>query len=407
MNFRELFRKVESHLNAIENQPSLAQTLGLIIESILTDFSEEFGFTGARLYILDGAKREFTLEAKFGLGTPAPIGFTIPKSYPPVQSVCRNGFIYMDVGTQGVDPALEAQLGVKRFAAISVGAEHVSMIAFTIDPEREVSRDSVLFALSSIRHSINLKLAKEKLESIILQSREIQLSLLPEDEVSFAGYDICGRSQPAELVGGDVFDFIQVTPQILGIAIGDATGHGLPAALQARDVIIGLRMGISEDQKMVKVFEKLNKVIHGSRLTSRFVSLFYGELEPGGHLIYSNAGHVPPFYYRKKKDRFYPMSEGGMVLGPSSESAYRRGFFEIDPGDAVILYTDGITEAANTSGEQFGEERLLDFVRANVDRFTARQMVDGLVDAVAEFSADGPYQDDRTVVFLRRLRTYP
>jgi sigma-B regulation protein RsbU (phosphoserine phosphatase) len=292
---------------------------------------------------------------------------------------------------------------VKRFAAITVGAENLSMVAFTIDPEREVSRDSVLFALSSIRHSINLKLAKEKLESIILQSREIQLSLLPDEDVSFPGYDIYGRSQPAELVGGDVYDFIQISPKIFGIAIGDATGHGLPAALQARDVVIGLRMGISEDQKMVKVLERLNKVIHGSRLTSRFVSLWYGELEPSGHLIYSNAGHVPPFYYRKKKDRFYPMSEGGMVLGPSSESVYRRGFFKIEPGDAVILYTDGITEAANKAGEQFGEERLLEFVRGHLGTLTAQQMVDGLMDAVAEFSSRGPYQDDRTVVFLRRL----
>ena len=403
MNVRELFRKVESHLNAIENQPSLALTLGLIIESILKDFSVEFGFTGARLYILDGAMSEFKLEAKFGVGTPAPIGFALSQSYPPVQSVCRNGIIYMDLETQGVDPALEAQLGVKRFAAITVGAENLSMVAFTIDPERDVSRDSVLFALSSIRHSINLKLAKEKLESIILQSREIQLSLLPDEDVSFPGYDIYGRSQPAELVGGDVYDFIQISPKIFGIAIGDATGHGLPAALQARDVVIGLRMGISEDQKMVKVLERLNKVIHGSRLTSRFVSLWYGELEPSGHLIYSNAGHVPPFYYRKKKDRFYPMSEGGMVLGPSSESVYRRGFFKIEPGDAVILYTDGITEAANKAGEQFGEERLLEFVRGHLGTLTAQQMVDGLMDAVAEFSSRGPYQDDRTVVFLRRV----
>ena len=72
---------------------------------------------------------------------------------------------------------------------------------------------------------------------------------------------IAGRSQPAEIVGGDVYDFLQINPQIMGVAIGDATGHGLPAALQARDVITGLRMGISEDHKMVKLFERLNKVI--------------------------------------------------------------------------------------------------------------------------------------------------
>lgn len=402
-NLRELFRKVEAHLNAIENQPSLAQTLGLIIESILRDFSEDFGFTGARLYILDRSEQVFRLEAKFGVGTPAPIGFTIPLSYPPVQCACRNGIIYMDLATQGVDSKLEAQLGVERFAAITVGAENLYMIAFTIGPGLEVSRDNVLFALSSIRHAVNLKLAKEKLETIILQSREIQLSLLPDEEVQFPGYDIFGRSQPAELVGGDVFDFIKINPKILGIAVGDATGHGLPAALQARDVIVGLRMGISEDQKMIKVLEKLNTVIHGSRLATRFVSLFYGELEPGGHFIYSNAGHVPPYYYRQKKDRFYPMNEGGMVLGPTSNASYRRGFFKVEPGDALVLYTDGITEASNAAGEQFGEERLLDFVRKNIHELSAREMVDGVFATVARFSSPAPPSDDCTVVFLRRL----
>ena len=154
---------------------------------------------------------------------------------------------------------------------------------------------------------------------------------------------------------------------------------------------------------MIKVFEKLNRVIHGSRLTSRYVSLFYGELEPEGHFIYCNAGHNPPFYYRAKKGRFYPMSDGGMVLGPTSDAAYRRGFFKIDPGDAVIMYTDGITEAMNAAGEEFGEERVKAFVVENLDRLDAKGMVAGLIEAVNAYSGVPPV-DDQTAVFIRRLR---
>ncbi len=401
MDYRQLFRKVERHLNDIENQQSLTQTLGLIIESILSDFAEEFGFTGARLYVRD--EGFYRLEARFGAGTQAPIGFSIPMSYPPIAALMRSGIIYADLDTKGVDPAIEEQLGVERFTAITVGAENGYVVAFSIEPKREDNGDDVLFALSSIRHSINLKLAKEKLESIILQSQEIQLSLLPEGDVAFPGYEISGRSQPAEIVGGDVYDFVQINPHILGVAIGDATGHGLPAALQARDVITGLRMGISEDQKMVKVFERLNKVIHRSRLTSRFVSLFYAELDAGGNMIYCNAGHLPPFYYRRKKDRFYPMSEGGMVLGPSSASTYFRGFFKLEPGDFVIMYTDGISEAMNAGGEEFGERRILDYVRARAERSPARDVVLGLLEEAAAWAAPGSYVDDRTAVFVRRL----
>jgi len=261
----------------------------------------------------------------------------------------------------------------------------------------------VLFALSTIRHAINMKLEKEKLESIVLQSQEIQLSLLPEEDPKFGGFDIAGMSVPAEIVGGDVYDFIDVTPNILGIAIGDATGHGLPAALQARDVLTGLRMGISEDQKMVKVFEKLNKVIHRSRLTSRYVSLFYAELESSGQMIYCNAGHNPPYYYRRKKDRFCPMTEGGMVLGPSSSSTYGRGFFKLEPGDLIVCYTDGLTEAKNDLGDDFGEERILRFVRENVATLNSKEFAAQLLEAVAVWSQGATYTDDRTVVFIKRL----
>ena len=404
MNYHALFRKLEVQLSEIEHQQSLTQTIGLLIQRILSDFSEDFGFIGSRLYILDEDDDAYRLESKFGSSGTAPIGFEIPVTYRPIKVVCRKGIVYMGPDSAEIDPHIEEQLGVKRFAAITVGKGNKHLIAFTIEPERHQEEDDILFALSSIRHAINLKLAQERLEGIILQSREIQLSLLPDGDVAYDGYDIAGRSQPAELVGGDVYDFIRINPTILGIAIGDATGHGLPAALQARDVVMGLRMGISEDQKMVKVFEKLNRVINASRLTSRYVSLFYGELEPGGHFIYTNAGHNPPFYYRRKKDRFYPMSEGGMVLGPTSDASYRRGFFRMEEGDVIVMYTDGITEAMNEAEEEFGEERVKAFVRENLDVMDAKQMVDGLLERVAKYADAGRYIDDRTVVIIRRLK---
>ena len=403
MNYHALFRKLEVQLSEIEQQQSLTQTIGLLIQRILSDFADDFGFTGARLYALDEDDNVYRLESKFGASGTAPIGFEIPVTYQPIKVVCRKGIVNMGPDDAEIDPQIEAQLGVKRFAAITVGKGNKHLIAFSIQHDRQQDEDDILFALSSIRHAINLKLAQERLEGIILQSREIQLSLLPDGDVVFDGYDIAGRSQPAELVGGDVYDFIRINPTILGLAIGDATGHGLPAALQARDVLMGMRMGISEDQKMVKVFEKLNRVINASRLTSRYVSLFYGELEPDGHFIYTNAGHNPPFYYRRKKDRFYPMSEGGMVLGPTSDATYRRGFFRMEPGDAVVMYTDGITEAMNGAEEEFGEERVKAFVRENLDRMSAKELVGGLLETVARYADAGRYVDDRTVVFIRRL----
>lgn len=400
-HYRELFRKVEKHLSEIEQQKLLKDTLGLIIENVIRDFKEDFGLSGARLYILDD--KVYRLEAKFGDDVPAPIGLELPVNYGPIAAVRRAGCIYMDRGSKDVDPDLEKKLGVDRFAAISVGQNNAYIIAFSIQKGFEEDRDEVLFALSSIRHAINIKLAKESLENIVLQSQEIQLSLLPDRDPVFEGFDISGRSVPAQIVGGDVYDFIFVTPKILGVAIGDATGHGLPAALQARDALIGLRMGIEEDQKIVKVFEKLNRVIHSSRLTSRYVSLFYMELEANGVVVYINAGHVYPFHYKKKENIFIPLREGGMVLGPTSNATYGRGFVFLESGDSIIAFTDGVIEAKNKDGEEFGEERVKEFVRKHYEEYNAGQMVDRLLDEVHFYSIGSEYTDDRTVVFVRKL----
>ena len=135
----------------------------------------------------------------------------------------------------------------------------------------------------------------------------IQQSLLVEEPPPFAGYDIAARSVPAEEVGGDFFDFLPFDDEMLGLAIGDASGHGLPAALLVRDVVTGLRMGIEKDLKIAHVFARLNRVIHRSNLSSRFVSVFYGELEANGNLVYVNAGHQPPLLFSTgRRDGSWP-----------------------------------------------------------------------------------------------------
>jgi len=154
MNYHEFFRKLENYLEKIERQPSLKETLGVIIQGILTDFTDDLGLTGARLYYLEGGR--YTLVEKYGAESPAPIGFAIPENYPPIRKLRRKGFIYMDLQTLGVDPELEGQFGVKRFAALAVGPGSPYVIAFGILVARCDTEDEILFMLSSIRHSINM-----------------------------------------------------------------------------------------------------------------------------------------------------------------------------------------------------------------------------------------------------------
>ncbi len=246
----------------------------------------------------------------------------------PSQLVLEQGTVYMDADDPRIDRGLEALLGVQQFAAIEVGDEEY-ILAFDVGPG--IDRDDVLFSLGILRHAINQKIRQERMEGIFAEARKIQASILPRRVPSYGSFDIAGRSSRWKSVGGDFFDYIPLTDKILGLAIADVSGHGLPAALQVRDIYMGLRMGLARDFKIVRTVERMNNIIHQSTLTSRFVSMFYGELELNGVFIYVNAGHPPPFHLAADGTA-RELSEGGPVLGPLSDATYERGFVRMKPG---------------------------------------------------------------------------
>ena len=209
------------------------------------------------------------------------------------------------------------------------------------------------------------------------------------------------RSRPAEEVGGDFFDFAVFDEDMLGLSIGDASGHGLPAALLVRDVVTGLRMGLERELKIAHVFTKLNRVIHRSTLSSRFVSVFYAELERNGNLIYVNAGHQPPLLFDTGKDRVIELTTGGTVIGPLPEVRFHRGMAYLRPGDLLVMCTDGILERRAPDGTFFGEERLREVVREKRTA-SATAILDAIFDAAEAFGTGRAWEDDATVVVVRR-----
>jgi sigma-B regulation protein RsbU (phosphoserine phosphatase) len=239
----------------------------------------------------------------------------------------------------------------------------------------------------------------ERLRGGLTEAARIQQSLLVEEPPPFAGYDIAARSVPAEEVGGDFFDFLPFDDELLGLAIGDASGHGLPAALLVRDVVTGLRMGLEKDLKIAQVFARLNRVIHRSNLSSRFVSVFYGEVEAGGNILYVNAGHPAPLLLAN--GQFMGLATGGTVIGPLPEARFRHGLAKLEPGNVLVLCTDGILERRSREGEFFGEERLKAAVKeAAAGR--AAEILDHVFKACSEFSRRRSWEDDATLVVVRR-----
>jgi sigma-B regulation protein RsbU (phosphoserine phosphatase) len=396
-DFKALYRKLERILDSIERVEESTILLETVLQILVRDFRDDLGFEMGRLYRREGL--DFFLCCAYGGSRAVPIGFRVPRDYPPHLRTLAQGLLIMRRGDPGYNDQLEWAIGVTdTFAAIAIGPGSTHIIAFSVDGE--IQEEQVLYSLSAVRHVINLKLQKWKLAGIIEEARIIQESLLPSSSPEFPGYEVYGYSRPAEIVGGDLYDYLPRPERLLGVAIADASGHGLPAALLARDVITGLRMGMSEKSKVTRTVERLNRVIHRAALSSKFISLFYGEFGPGGALTYCNAGHNPPLLQRGTTLR--PLERGGLILGPNPAAHYAQGRARLDTGDAVVLYTDGLVELTNPQGKQYGLARLKRLLRG-LQTTGARERVEAILADADRYAGGVAPMDDMTVVVVRRI----
>jgi phosphoserine phosphatase RsbU/P len=393
VDYKRLLTQVEKTLETIETEDT-QWTVAMIAETIAANFRDELGITGGRIYESRGDD-SFVIVGKFGEANETAMGMVVPREYKPIELVLENGIVVMDPSDPAIDPVLEEKLGARRFAAIAAG-DHEYIVSFDVAPE--LGREDILFSLNLIRYVINQRVRAQRYESLIVEAQRIQASILPQRVPQYRGFDIWGKTVPAEIVSGDFYDFIPISDSILGLTIADGSGHGLPAALVVRDIYMGLRMATDRDFKIVKTLEKLNHIIHRSRMTTKFVTLFYGELETGGILIYSNAGHNAPFLL--KKNHIELLTNGGPVLGPTPDAIYNRGFAKLDPGDLLCLYSDGIVEAHDNHDREFSLERLQRVVKANRTR-TSQEIGQEVLARVAKFGRAG--EDDRTVVIVKAL----
>ncbi len=377
-----------------------------LVETAIHEFRAELGIWGGRLYQREGS-RYYTLLATFADALPLPPGLKVPRTYPPIARCLMSGVVYVGAEDPAIDPRLEARLGVKEFACIEVDAEEY-ILAFNVAPGFD--SEEILYSLGILRHAINQRIRYEHLQEVFRQARRIHQSILPSETPDFGRFEFACRSDPMESVGGDYYDYIPITDKILGLAVADVTGHGLPAALQVRDIYTGLRMGLSRDFKIVRTVERLNDIIHQSTLTSRFVSMVYGELEKTGNFTFVNAGHPPPYLLRAD-GRTIALNAGGTVLGPVPGATYERGFERLEPGDVLLLYTDGVVETRGWPAEaqegrstaklqEYGVERLLDLARKHQKR-PARELVDAVFEDLVAFRAGRPVADDVTLVVVR------
>ena len=230
---------------------------------------------------------------------------------------------------------------------------------------------------------------------------EIQRHLLPKSLPAIEGYDIAARWQPSRIVGGDYYDVIDLGAGLFGLCIADATGKGMPAALLMSNLQAAVRALAPGTRSPAELCRLINEILCGSAAASAFVSFFYGVLDAStGALIYSNAGHNHPMLLRADGS-VERLGKGGLVLGAFAGREYGEGETRMEPGDRLLLFTDGITEAERADDEMFGEERLLDILREGARR-PAAEVEPAIMDAVSAFSA-GELRDDATLVVVAAM----
>lgn len=392
LDYRALLSQVQKTVSLIEEDADRRFAISAAAQTIAENFTQ-LGITGGRLWELRDEDDEYELVARFGDASGGDLGIQVPVTYAPIARVIERGAVVMERDEEGVDRELEERLKAERFAAISVGDDDY-VLSFNVSPR--AGQEDLLISLNLVRQAINNKIRTDRFTALFDEAKKIQQSIIPQRMPEFSGYELYGRNVPVEYVSGDFFDFIPIHESIMGLAIADASGHGLPAALIVRDIYVGLRMGVDRDFKIVRTLQKLNHIIHRGRLTTKFVTLFYGELESNGTFIYTNAGHNPPFVI--KADGTEYLRHGGTVLGPTPNATFNRGYVAMKPGDVLCMYTDGIIEAANGEDEEFGLQRLEELVRRTRSS-SAQEITDHIMDAVEAWCSEP--EDDRTVVIVK------
>lgn len=241
----------------------------------------------------------------------------------------------------------------------------------------------------------------ERTEYEMETARGIQQSFLPESPPIIEGFELAALNLPARQVGGDFYDFIPVSEGKWGIIIADVSGKGVPAALFMALSRTLVRANVADNPTASQAMQKANRLISQEAKMGMFVTLFYAVLDPKKRrLQYVNAGHNPPFVVKKSSGDVILLRASGIAMGVIDDVSLEEKEIELDSNDIVVFYTDGITEAINSAGEQFGEKRLIETINRNAD-LPVKDLVGRVKDEVFTFAQDQPQFDDFTLVILK------
>ncbi len=313
------------------------------------------------------------------------------------------------------NPAVDRSSGYRTRAMLCTpirdrSSEIVGVFQILNKPDGPFTPADVLFLDSLSTHaSIAIDNARlygqaremKKLEEEMLLAREIQGRLLPASLPTVPGYAFAANHQPARQVGGDYYDCLARPGDSFFVAIGDVSGKGVPASLLMANLQACFHAQAGLALSTDEMSRRLNTLLHQVTPWGKFITFFCAALDPATHTLrFTNAGHNPPML-RRRDGSIEELSTGGIMLGILPDQPFIEGEITLEPGEALVMFTDGVTEAFNVAEEEYGEDRLRDVLRRCPDA-DATGLMETILDEVSTFSGDAPQSDDITLFILSR-----
>src|SRR5215213_6311199 len=304
---------------------------------------------------------------------------------------------------QGVRAVLAVPLGVtdKVFGIIYADSP-IAEGRFTEDHLKVLT---TLASVAAIRvenaRLIEARFERERFERELALASEIQQRFQPTAPPHISGYELQGISFPCYEIGGDYYDFIEREDGRLVIALGDVSGKGTAAALLMSSLHAAIHAQSASHDSLVATISAVNRYLADNIPSNRFVTLFYAELDPdSGALSFLNAGHNPPLIVHSA-GTVEQLASGGLPLGIKRDAEYREGRTRLQPGDVLVIYSDGVTEAMSPVGEEFGPTRLYEVVSRNIEA-SAAGIRDRIESSLTKFAQGTSAADDITLVIVKR-----
>ncbi len=409
MNQIKLYKLVETI--ASKEFSSEEELLKTVLNQIVEN--EDIKVTGGRIWKLNADRKSYSLLYQTGHFDRLKPGFEIKiEEYPIFDKITEERTI---LGDETNEVLLEK--GIFRYSASGVGAKvkvngkryYEYLLALNSENIDEQLRINLNIVAASLTSQIRQRRIAEKashLRADIDKARQLQKSILPQHELRFYDYELYGVTDPAEIVGGDFFDYLEAgeEKERLGIAIGDAASKGVGAAAEAMYISGALRMASSFEIKITPLMRRMNQLVNKIFEDDKFASLFYGELSRHreGLFLYANAGHNPPLFLKAKTKEIELLNPTGPLLGPAPNAQYYLSSINFSKGDVLLLFSDGVTDTTDSEFNHYGDERLINKLK-ELSHLSPKEIVLKILEEVVEFSRNGSYSDDKTLVAIKKI----